>query len=74
MLGEAAIWEIAVCSTCRKQSEYFDKRNVAGFLTCYIYNGAFCDISLWLDPTNSYYHKERHRKLGRVPDVYLFRQ
>ena len=41
-----------------KQSDYFDKRDVARFLTCYIYNGAFATIVLLLDPTNSYYHKE----------------
>ena len=33
MLVEAAIWEIIVCSTCRKQSECFDNRDVAEFLT-----------------------------------------
>ena len=27
-LEEAAIWEIAVCSICRKQREYFDKKDV----------------------------------------------
>ena len=26
-----------------KESEYFDKRDVARFLNCYIYNGDFCD-------------------------------
>ena len=45
MLVEAAVWEIAVCSTCRKQSECFDKKDVAE-LTCYICNWTFCDISL----------------------------
>ena len=52
-----AIWEIVLCSTCRKQSEYFDQRDVGKLLTCYIYNGAFCDNSLQLDPTKIYYHK-----------------
>ena len=52
-----AIWETVLCSTCRKQSEYFDQRYVGSILTCYIYNGAFCDNSLRLDPTNIYYHK-----------------
>ena len=32
-LVEAAIREIAVCSTCQKQSECFAKRDAAGFLT-----------------------------------------
>ena len=47
--------------------------HVARYLTCYIYNGAFYNNSLQLDPTNSYYQKELHRKLGRAPKVYLFR-
>ena len=63
MLREAAIWEIVVYSTCRKQSEYFDQRNVGRLLTCYIYNGIFCDNSLRLDHTNIYYHKELYRRL-----------
>ena len=74
MLIEAAIWEIVAYSTCRKQSEYFDQRDVARSLTCHIYNGAFRDNSVRLDPTNSYYDKELHRRLGRVPKVYLFRE
>ena len=41
MLSRSCIWEIALCSTCRKQSEYFDERDVARLLTCYIYNGTF---------------------------------
>ena len=48
-LVEDTIWEIAVCSTCRKQSEYFDKRDAARFLICYIYNGAFYDNSLHVE-------------------------
>ena len=71
-LVEATIWEIVVCSTCRKQSEYFDQRDIGRLLTCYIYNEDFCDNSLRLDPTNIYYHKELHRRLSRVPKVYLF--
>ena len=55
-----------------KASEYFDQRDVGRLLTCYIYNGAFCDNSLRLDPTNIYYHKELHRRLGRVPKACLF--
>ena len=72
MLSRNAIWEIVVCSACRKQSEYFDQRDVGRLLTCYICSGAFCDNSLRLDPTNIYYHKELHRRLGRVLRVYLF--
>ena len=53
-LVEAAVWEVTVCSTCRKQSQSFDKRDVAMFLTCYIYNGAFYNNNLRLDLTNSY--------------------
>ena len=71
-LVEADIWEITVRSTCWKKSEYFDKRYIARFLTCNIYSGAFSDNSLRLDPTNSYHHKELHRRLGRVPKVHLF--
>ena len=48
-------WEIAVCLTCPKQSNYFDKRDVTRFLPCYICNGDFCDNSLRLDPINNYY-------------------
>ena len=43
---------LEACSTCRKQSEDFDKKDVPRFLTCYIYNGAFFDNSLRLDHTN----------------------
>ena len=50
-----------------KQSEYFDKRDVARFLTCYIYIGAFCDDNLQLDPTNSYYQKEPVVDLAGYP-------
>ena len=50
-----------------KQSEYFDKSDVARFVTCYICNGAFCDDSLRLDPTNSYYHKEPIEDLAGYP-------
>ena len=56
-LVETAICEIAACLTCRKQSDYFDKRDVARSLNCYIYKEDFCDNSLHLDPTNSYYRK-----------------
>ena len=52
-LVEAAIWEIVECSTCWKQSEYFEKRDAARFLACYIYNGALCSNSLTVDRTNS---------------------
>ena len=68
----AAIWEIVACSTCPKQSQYFEQRHVGRLLTCYIYNGAFCDNSLHFDPTNIYYRKELHRRLGRVPKLYPF--
>ena len=61
-----------ICSICRKQNEYFDKGYVARFLTFYIYNGAFCDNSVRLDPKNSYYLKELRRRLGRVPKIHLF--
>ena len=66
---KAAIWEIALCSTCRKQSEYFD---VERFLTCYIYNRAFCGNILRLGSNNSYYDKELHHRLGKETKVYLF--
>ena len=64
-LVEAAIWEIAVCSTCWEQGEYIYKRD--------FYNGAFCSNSLQLKPTNSYYRKELYGRLDSVPKVYLFR-
>ena len=70
---EAAIYKTAVFSTCQKQNEYFDKEDVARLLTCYIYNGAFCENSLRLDSTNSYHYKELYHRLGKVPKVYLFR-
>ena len=71
-----SIWKTSVpelSSTCQKQCQYFDKRDVLRSLTCYIYNGAFCDNSLRLDPTYSYYHKELRRRLSRMPKVYFFR-
>ena len=68
----AAIWDITVCSPCRKQSEYFDKADVARFQTCYTDKGAFRDNSLQFDPTNSHYHKDLHRRLGVLSKVYLF--
>ena len=68
-LVEAAIWKITVCLIYRKQSEYFDKRVTARFLTWCIYNGAFYGNSLRLDPTNRYYKKELLRRLSRVPEV-----
>ena len=57
-----SIWKtsiLEVSSTCRKQCQYFDKTDVLRFLTCYIYNGAFCDNSL--------------RRFSRMPKVYFFR-
>ena len=54
-----SIWKTPILEvplTCRQQCQYFDKRDVLRFITCYIYNGAFCDNSLYLDPTYNYYH------------------
>ena len=65
-LGNSSIFDLS------KAKEYFDQRDVGRLLTCYIYNGAFCGNSLRLDSTNIYYHKELHRRLGRVLEVYLF--
>ena len=63
---------MVVCSTCQKQSEYFDQRDVERLLTCDIYNGAFGDNSLRLHPTNIYYHEELYCKPGSIPKVHLF--
>ena len=71
-LKEAAVWEIVVCSTCRKQSEYFGQGDVARFLICYIYNGVSCHSGLRLDPTDSYYYKELYHRPGRATKVYFF--
>ena len=70
-IWKTLIFEVSL--TCQRQYQYFDKRDVLRFLTCYIYNGAFRDNSLRLDPTYSYYHKELRRRFSRMPKVYFFR-
>ena len=73
MLSRNCYRGIAVYLTFRKQSEYFGKRDIAIFLTCYIYSGDFSENNLSFDPINSYYHKELHHRLGKATKVYLFR-